>query len=224
MAESALSFEVADKGSVSALLLRPAGAQLLYVLGHGAGAGMRHSFLDAVATHLFHRNIATFRYQFPYMEAGRRSPDPPGVLAATVRSAVTAAHDAAPDLPIVAGGKSLGGRISSQVVASDAPPLIEGLVFLGFPLHAPKQPSVTRSEHLSSIRVPMLFLQGTRDDLADLDLFEPIIRRLGRIATLHTVQGGDHSFRVLKRSGRTEHEVMQELAEAISTWTRRVLT
>jgi predicted alpha/beta-hydrolase family hydrolase len=224
MTELALSFEITDKGSVSALLLRPAGARLLYVLGHGAGAGMRHRFMDSVATHLFHQGIATFRYQFPYMEAGRRSPDSPSVLAATVRAAVAAAHDAAQDLPILAGGKSLGGRISSHVVASDAPVVIKGLIFLGYPLHAPRKPNVKRSEHLSSIRVPMLFLQGTRDDLADLELFEPIINQLGPIATLHKVQGGDHSFNVLKRSGRNEHEVMQELAEAISTWTRRALS
>jgi predicted alpha/beta-hydrolase family hydrolase len=180
--------------------------------------------MESVTTHLFHRDIATFRYQFPYMEAGRRSPDTPSVLASTVRAAVTAAHDTAPDLPIVAGGKSLGGRISSHVVASDAPAGIRGLIFLGYPLHAPKKPNVTRSEHLSTIRVPMLFLQGTRDDLADLRLFEPIINQLGPLATLHKVRGGDHSFKVLKRSGRTEHEVMQELAGAIRTWTRRALS
>ena len=185
---------------------------------------MRHRFMDSVATHLFHQDIATFRYQFPYMEAGRRSPDSPTVLIATVRAAVTAAQDAAPDLTIVAGGKSLGGRISSHLVAHEAPPAVKGLIFLGYPLHAPKQPNIKRSDHLSSIRVPMLFLQGTRDDLADLGLFEPIIRQLGPIATLHTVQGGDHSFNVLKRSGRTEHEVMQELAGAISAWMRRVLS
>lgn len=219
-----LSFAIADRGSVSALLLRPAGARVLYVLGHGAGAGMRHRFMDSVATHLFHQDIATFRYQFPYMEAGRRGPDSPSVLGAAVRAAVAAAHDAAPDLPIVAGGKSLSGRISSQVVASDAPPVIKGLIFLGYPLHPPKKPSVKRSEHLSSIRVPMLFLQGTRDELADLDLFEPIMTQLGPIATLHTVQGGDHSFNVLRRSGRTEQEVMEELAGAISTWTRKTLS
>jgi len=210
-------------GRVSALLERPPEARLLYVLAHGAGAGMRHPFLASVARALAGRGIATMRYQFPYVEAQARRPDPPGVLEATVRSAVAAAVSAAPGLPLVAGGKSLGGRMTSNAQAKQPLPGVRGLVFLGFPLHPPRRPGDTRAEHLSAIQVPMLFLQGNRDDLAELRLLEPVCRRLGDRATLHIVQGADHSFRVLKRSGRSEEEVIAELGDAVANWARDVV-
>jgi len=205
---------------VSALLQRPLDARLLYVLAHGAGAGMRHPFLASVARALAGRGIATLRYQFPYVEAQARRPDPPGVLEATVRSAVAAAASAVPELPLVAGGKSLGGRMTSNAQAKQPLPGVRGLVFLGFPLHPPKRPGDARAEHLSAVQVPMLFLQGTRDDLAELRLLEPVCHRLGDRATLHVVEGADHSFRVLKRSGRSDEEVVAELGEAVANWAR----
>ncbi len=205
---------------MSALLQRPPDARLLYVLAHGAGAGMRHPFLASVARALAGRGIATLRYQFPYLEAQARRPDPPGVLEATVRSAVAAAASAVPGLPLVAGGKSLGGRMTSNAQAKQPLPGVRGLVFLGFPLHPPKRPGDARAEHLSVVQVPMLFLQGTRDDLAELQLLEPVCRRLGDRGTLHVVEGADHSFRVLKRSGRSDEEVVAELGDAVANWAR----
>ena len=209
-------------GSVSGLLLRPADAWALYVLAHGAGAGMRHRFMDDIATALAKRGIATLRYQFPYFEAGSRRPDPPGVLEATVRAAVSAARERAPEMPVVAGGKSLGGRMTSNAMARRSLEGVRGLVFLGFPLHPARQPGVTRAEHLGRVEAPMLFLQGTRDDLADLGLITSVCAALGPTATLHVVEGADHSFGVLKRSGRTEAEVTDELALAIADWVRRL--
>src|SRR5881296_1408291 len=206
-------------GDVSGLLLRPAGARLLYVLAHGAGAGMRHPFLEAVAQRLAERGIATLRYQFPYMERRARRPDPPAVAAAAVRAAVAEAGRAAPGLPLVAGGKSFGGRMTSTAQAEEPLPGVRGLVFLGFPLHPPGRPGNQRAEHLAQVQVPMLFLQGTRDDFADLQLLRPLVKRLGARATLHLVDGGDHSFKVLKKSGRTEADVMTELVRAIVEWT-----
>jgi len=208
---------------VSALLQRPPEARLLYVLAHGAGAGMRHPFLASMASALAERGIATFRYQFPYVEAQTRRPDPPGVLEATVRSAVAAAASAAPGLPLVAGGKSLGGRMTSNAQAKQPLPGVRGLVFLGFPLHPPKRAGDARAEHLSAVQVPMLFLQGTRDDLAELQLLEPVCRRLGDRATLHVVEGADHSFRVLKRSGRNDADVLEELVDTVATWSGKLI-
>jgi predicted alpha/beta-hydrolase family hydrolase len=208
---------------VSGLLLRPAGARLLYVLAHGAGAGMRHPFLESIAQHLADRGVATLRYQFPYMERRARRPDPPAVAAATVRAAVMEAARAAPGLPLVAGGKSFGGRMTSTAQASEPLPGVRGLVFLGFPLHPPGRPGNERAEHLAQVQVPMLFLQGTRDDFADLKLLRPVVKRLGTRATLHLVEGGDHSFHVLKRSGKTEGQVMDELVEAMLDWTGRIV-
>ena len=208
---------------MSALLQRPPEARLLYVLAHGAGAGMRHPFLASMASALAERGIATFRYQFPYVEAQMRRPDPPGVLEATVRSAVAAAASAAPGLPLVAGGKSLGGRMTSNAQAKQPLPGVRGLVFLGFPLHPPKRPGDARAEHLSAVQVPMLFLQGTRDDLAELQLLEPVCRRLGDRATLHVVEGADHSFRVLKRSGRNDADVLEELVDTVATWSGKLI-
>ena len=211
-------------GPVSALVQRPREAELLYVLGHGAGAGMRHPFLQAMADALGAAGVATFRYQFPYMEEGRRSPDPPHVAEATVRSAVAAAARAAPDLPLIAGGKSFGGRMTSQAAAKDGLPGVRGLVFLGFPLHPPNRPGDTRAAHLSDVQLPMLFLQGTRDDLADLSLIRAVCERLGGRATLHVVDDADHSFKVPKRVGRSGEDVIGELARATADWCRQLLT
>jgi len=205
-------------GEVSALLLRPAGARRLLVLGHGAGAGMRHAFLEAVAEHLAAEGVATFRYQFPYRERGGGRPDPPAVLEATVRAAVAAATAAAPGLPLLAGGKSLGGRMTSRAAAREPLPGVAGLVFVGFPLHPAGKPGTERAAHLADVTVPMLFLQGTRDKLADLALLRPVLAGLADRATLHVVEGADHGFAVLKRSGRTQVDVLKELASTIRDW------
>ena len=205
-------------GDVSGLLVRPDGARLLYVLAHGAGAGMRHPFLETVARQLDGRGIATLRYQFPYMERRASRPDPPAVAAATVRAVVAEAARVAPGLPLVAGGKSFGGRMTSTAQAEEPLPGVRGLVFLGFPLHPPGRPDDKRAEHLAQVRIPMLFLQGDRDEFADLKLLKPVVKRLGDRATLHLVEGGDHSFKVLKGSGRTADQVMNELAATIDGW------
>src|SRR5689334_8267075 len=205
--------------AVSGLLLRPADARLLYVLAHGAGAGMRHPFLEAISQRLAEQGIATLRYQFRYMERRSRRPDPPAVAAATVRAAVAEAARIAPDLPLVTGGKSFGGRMTSTAQSEEPLPGVRGLVFLGFPLHPPGRPDDKRAEHLAHVHVPMLFLQGTRDDFADLKLLRPLVKRLGARATLHLVEGGDHSFKVLKRTGKTDADVMDELVGAIADWT-----
>src|SRR6059058_3740584 len=214
-----LTFAVGEGvGSVSALLLRPDVARLLHVLAHGAGAGMRHAFLEAIAQRLAERGIATLRYQFPYMERRAGRPDPPAVAAATVRAAVTEAARVAPGLPLVAGGKSFGGRMTSTAQAEAPLPGVRGLVFLGFPLHPPGKPGDSRAEHLARVQIPMLFLQGDRDEFANLKLLRPVVSGLGERAKLHLVEGGDHSFKVLKRSGRTDADVMSELADAMVRW------
>jgi len=207
-------------GGVTGLLARPDGATCLAVLAHGAGAGMRHPFMEAVAERLGARRIATLRYQFPYTEAGRRRPDPPRLLEATVRAAVAAASAAAPDLPLYAGGKSMGGRMTSMAAAADPLPGVRGLFFLGFPLHPAKQPATRRGEHLAAVAVPMLFLQGSRDALAELALLGPLVDALGPRATLHEVAGADHGFHVLVRSGRNHGEVLDELADQVAAWAR----
>jgi predicted alpha/beta-hydrolase family hydrolase len=202
------------------ILVRPPNAWLLYVLAHGAGAGMRHRFLETIAEALAERGIATFRYQFPYMDAGGGRPDPPGVLESSVRAAVSRAIEAEPGLPLIAGGKSLGGRMTSGAAAASPLPGVRGLVFLGFPLHPPGQPGIKRADHLDRVDVPLLFLQGTRDTFAQPDLLLPVIERLGTRATLHFVEGGDHSFSILKRSGRSAEQVMNELVDTIVEWAR----
>ena len=213
-----LAIEVGERvGRVSALLELPPNARALYVLAHGAGAGMRHRFLETIATGLGGRQVGTLRYQFPYMEAGGRRPDPPGVLEATVRAAVARAAALAPGLPLVAGGKSLGGRMTSNACAKTGLTGVAGLVFLGFPLHAPGKAGVERAAHLERVGIPMLFLQGTRDALAEIALMRDVTGRLPK-ATLHVVEGGDHSFAVLRRAGRTEAEVMTELLDTITQW------
>lgn len=208
-------------GDVSAVLARPDDARWLLVLGHGAGAGMRHPFMESAAAALAGHRIATLRYQFPYMEKGSRRPDPQPVLLATARAAVAAARDAAGDLPLLAGGKSMGGRMTSLASAAEALPGVRGLVFLGFPLHPAGAPGTTRAEHLGRAGVPMLFLQGTRDKLAGLDLLRPIVEQLGARATLHIVEGADHSFAVPKTSGRTLADTIEEIARAAAAWAER---
>src|SRR5881397_3748761 len=215
IASADVRIAVGERGDVSGLLLRPDGARLLYVLAHGAGAGMRHPFLETVARLLGERGIGTLRYQFPHMERRASRPDPPAVAAAAVRAAAAEAARLAPGLPLVAGGKSFGGRMTSTAQAEEPLPGVRGLVFLGFPLHPPGRAGDQRAEHLAQVQVPMLFLQGTRDDFADLKLLRPLVKRLGARATLHLVDGGDHSFKVLKKSGRTEADVMTELVRAI---------
>jgi len=201
-------------GEVSALVMRPPDARAMLVIGHGAGAGMRHAFMDAVARRLADRGVATFRYQFPFMEAGGRRPDPRPVLLATVRAAVAAARARTPDLPLFAGGKSMGGRMTSMAAAETPLEAVRGIVLLGFPLHPAGRPASDRAAHLSRVTVPMLFLNGTRDKLAQLELLEPICDELGSSARLRVIDGADHSFHVLKRSGRTDDEVLDELADA----------
>ena len=203
------------------MLVRPHDARLLYVLAHGAGAGMRHHFLAQAADVFAARGIATYRYEFPYMQAGKSRPDPPGVAEAAVRAAVVAAARRAPELPLIAGGKSFGGRMTSQAQAREPLPDVRGLVFLGFPLHAPGRPGTARAEHLASVKVPMLFLQGTHDEFAQLDLLQEVVTKLGDRATLHLIDEGDHSFKVPKRTGKTESDVMNELADTVSEWTAK---
>jgi len=203
---------------VNHLLVAPPQSKALLVLAHGAGAGMRHPFLDRLAQALNERRVATYRYEFLYMEKGAGRPDSPAVAEARVREAALEAARAAPGLPLFAGGKSFGGRMTSQAQAREPLPGVRGLVFLGFPLHPPGRPGTSRAEHLSQVSIPMLFLQGTRDDFAGLDLLRPIVQGVGASATLHIVEGGDHSFKVLKRTGRTETDVLNELADTITAW------
>jgi predicted alpha/beta-hydrolase family hydrolase len=203
---------------VSGLVNHGAKVKAIYVLAHGAGAGMAHSFMEAVAAGLAERDIATLRYQFPYMERGSRRTDPPPVCHAAVRAAVREAQRRFPGVPVFAGGKSFGGRMTSQAQASSPLPGVRGLIFLGFPLHAAKKPSDARAAHLSEVRIPMLILQGTRDELADLKLLEPVARKLGPLATLEKVEAADHGFHVLVRSGRTDAQVMDELRDKIAEW------
>jgi uncharacterized protein len=213
-----LRFLVEGGGEVSALLLRPAKARRLLVLAHGAGAGMNHPFMEKLAEELASVNIATFRYQFPYMEVRRRVPDAPAILTSTVVAAVQAAAEAAPGLPLLAGGKSMGGRMTSQAAAQRPLDGVRGLVFFGFPLHPPNQPGTKRADHLAKVTIPMLFLQGTRDTLADLKLLRPVCAKLGSRATLHVIETADHSFHVLKKSGRSDLEVLRELTEKTASW------
>ena len=206
-------------GHVSGLLVRPPETWLLYVLAHGAGAGMRHHFLDGIADALAARGVATLRYQFPYMESGSRRLDAPAVAHATTRAAVALATELAPDLPITAGGKSFGGRMTSQA-AAELLPGISGLAFLGFPLHPPGRRGTSRADHLDRVELPMLFLQGTRDQFAQMDLISSVSAGLGQRATLHVIDGADHSFNVPKRIGRSASEVMNELADTMAEWAR----
>ncbi|OLE46691.1 MAG: alpha/beta hydrolase [Acidobacteria bacterium 13_1_20CM_3_58_11] len=213
-----MRFGVDGGVEVSALLSMPAKARRLLVLAHGAGAGMHHPFMEMLAGELASVGVATFRYQFPYMEERRRIPDSPAVLTATVVAAVRAAAEAAPGLPLLAGGKSMGGRMTSQAAAEHPLDGVRGLVFFGFPLHPPNRPGTKRADHLARVTTPMLFLQGTRDTLADLKLLRPLCAKLGSRATLHIIETADHSFHGLKRSGKSDAEVLRELAETAASW------
>jgi predicted alpha/beta-hydrolase family hydrolase len=218
-----VSIAVGESRRVSGLLLRPAKARACYVLAHGAGAGMTHPFLAAVAEGLAERGIATLRFQFPYMEAKSRRPDPPKLAQAAVRAAVTEAARMVPGLPLVAGGKSFGGRMTSQAQAESPLAGVMGLAFLGFPLHAAGKPSAERGAHLQAIKVPLLFLQGTRDALADLDRLRPLVGGLGKRATLALFEDADHSFHVPARSGKTDAQVRSDMMDALVGWIRSAL-
>jgi predicted alpha/beta-hydrolase family hydrolase len=213
-----LRFAVSGHAEVSALLNRPANARAILALAHGAGAGMDHPFLESLSTQLANVGLATLRYQFPYMEARRRMPDPPPVLTATVAAAVRTALEIAAGTPVLAGGKSMGGRMTSQAAAEGQLEGVAGLVFFGFPLHPPNRPGTKRADHLARVKLPMLFLQGTKDAFADLKLLRPIVAKLAPQATPHLIEGADHSFHVPKKSGRTDAEILAELAVVTSSW------
>jgi predicted alpha/beta-hydrolase family hydrolase len=213
-----LTIEAGKSATVSALLIAPRDARACYVFAHGAGAGMMHSFMNAAAEGLAERGIATLRYQFPYMEKGGKRPDPPAVAHAAVRGAVTEAARACPGRPLIAGGKSFGARMTSQAQAKAPLAGVVGLAFFGFPLHPTGSPSSERADHLADVRLPMLFLQGTADKLAEIDLLKPVVKKLDPRATLHLVEGADHSFHVPKRSGRSDREVMAEILDAFAAW------
>jgi len=215
-----LRIQIGDALSVSALLRVPAEPIAGYVFGHGAGAGMEHAFMAAFANGLAERGMATLRYQFPYMEQGSRRPDTPKVAHAAVRAAVAEAALRLPGLPLFAGGKSFGGRMTSQAQALLPLPGVSGLVFVGFPLHPAGKPSDERAKHLFEIDCPMLFLQGTRDELAALELLQPLLQRLGERATLALFDDADHSFHVRARSGRTDAQTLDAMLEAMLSWVR----
>ena len=217
----AVTIPVDDAQRVSGLLQNPRGAHAGYVVAHGAGAGMGHPFMAAIANELAQRGIATLRYQFPYMERGSKRPDSPKLAQATVRAAVAEAARLLPKLALFAGGKSFGGRMTSQAQAAAPLPGVRGLAFLGFPLHAPGRPSDERAEHLFEVEVPMLFLQGTRDEFADLTLLEPVVEKLGPRATLQTFQDANHSFHVPARSGRKDAQVRAQMLDVLAAWIGR---
>jgi predicted alpha/beta-hydrolase family hydrolase len=213
-----LEIAIANAAPVSALMMRPPKARACYVLAHGAGAGMMHRSMEAIAVGLGERGIATLRYQFPYMEKGSKRPDPPAVAHTTVRAAVAEAARCCAGLPLIAGGKSFGGRMTSQAQAIAPLAGVRGLGFLGFPLHPAGKPSSDRAKHLAEVDIPMLFVQGTRDALAELRLLEPVVKSLGSLATLHSVKEADHSFHVLVRSGRNDREVLDEVLDTFVAW------
>ena len=219
-----VSIAVDEEQKVSGLLIAPSGARACYVLAHGAGAGMAHPFMAAVADGLAARGVATLRYQFPYMERGSRRPDVPRLAQATVRAAVARAAELAPGLPLLAGGKSFGGRMTSQAQAASPLPGVRGLAFLGFPLHPAGKPSDERAAHLFDVEAPMLFLQGTRDELAARALLQATVERLGVRSSLHWLENADHSFHVLARSGRKDSEVMTEALDALGRWIDTTIT
>jgi uncharacterized protein len=214
----ALAIEIDDATTVSALLIRPAEARACFVFAHGAGAGMTHPFMETVAAGLGERGVASLRYQFPYMEKASRRPDPPAKAHAAVRAAVAEAGRCCEGLTLIAGGKSFGGRMTSQAQAIAPLAGVAGLAFLGFPLHPAAKPSDDRAKHLFDVHIPMLFVQGTRDNLAEIGLLTPLVARLGPSATLHAVEGADHSFHVLARSGRNDREVMRDILDTLAAW------
>jgi predicted alpha/beta-hydrolase family hydrolase len=217
-----IQFFVNEKaGVVSGLLLEPSGARALLVLAHGAGAGMRHSFMEEVAAKLADQDVATLRYQFPYMEKRTKRPDPPSVLTATVRAAVAAAKKHAGEVPLFAGGKSMGGRMTSLAAAEEPLDGVRGLIFFGFPLHAAGKPGAERGQHLAEIKIPVLFLQGSRDALAELKLLKPLCAKIGKRAELFVVEGGDHSFHMLKSAGRLDSEVLEDVVKKAAGWIKK---
>jgi predicted alpha/beta-hydrolase family hydrolase len=213
-----VSIGLGGERTVSGLFLAPPGARACFVLAHGAGAGMAHPFMAAVAAGLAERGVATLRYQFPYMERGSKHPDSPPIAQAAVRAAVGEAARLAPGLPLFAGGKSFGGRMTSQAQSESPLPGVRGLAFLGFPLHPPGKASNARGEHLSGVQIPMLFLQGSRDDFADMNFLAPLLERLGTRATLKMLADADHSFHVPARSGRKDAEVREEMLNVLAEW------
>jgi predicted alpha/beta-hydrolase family hydrolase len=218
-----IKFSAGEKvGQVSGLLILPKGAQGLLVLAHGAGAGMRHRFMEEIAQKLADKSIATFRYQFAYMEKGIKRPDGEAVLTATVRAAVAAAKKHGEGLPLFAGGKSMGGRMTSLAAAKEPLEGVRGLIYFGFPLHAAGRPSADRGQHLFDVKLPMLFLQGSRDALADLKLLKPLCARLGEKVELFVIDGGDHSFHLLKSSGRSDDQAVAEAVTKASFWISRL--
>jgi predicted alpha/beta-hydrolase family hydrolase len=208
--------------NVSGLLLVPPGAAALYLFAHGAGAGMTHKAMESNAAGLATRGIATLRYQFPYMEQGSKRPDPPRIAHAAVRAAAVRALELAPDLPLFAGGRSFGGRMTSQAQALKPLPGVRGLAFLGFPLHPAGKPGIDRAAHLSDVAIPMLFVSGEKDALAELDLLRPVVAALGDRATLHLVAHADHSFKVAAKSGRTPADAEAEALDAVAAWITRL--
>ena len=218
-----MRFAVEGTREASALLVQPAEARWMLVLAHGAGAGMYNKFLENLAADLAEEGIATLRYQFPYMEERRRVPDRPELLTATVREAVRAAAEAAPKLPLLAGGKSMGGRMTSQAAALGLLPGVKGIVFFGFPLHPPNKPGTSRGDHLAKVQIPMLFLQGSKDAFAELQLLQPVVAKLGSRATLHLIDAADHSFHLPKSSGRTDADVLRELAHTAAAWADKII-
>jgi predicted alpha/beta-hydrolase family hydrolase len=209
-------------GGHPGLLVRPASARWLYVLAHGAGAGMRHAFMTEITAALAERDVATLRWEFSYMAAGKPRPDRAEVAEAAVREVWNAARALELGLPMFAGGKSFGGRMTSRAHAAEGLIDLRGIAFLGFPLHPPDKPGIERAEHLAAAKGPLLFLQGTRDELAGLALLRPVVAKLGRRAKLHVIDGADHGFDVLVRSGRTADQVMTELATTVASWMERV--
>jgi predicted alpha/beta-hydrolase family hydrolase len=219
-----VTINLGDAQRVSGLLQAPANARACYVLAHGAGAGMVHPFMTAVAAGLAERGIATLRYQFLYMERGSKHPDAPELAHAAVRAAVAEASRLAPDLPLIAGGKSFGSRMASQAQALSPMPGVRGIAFLGFPLHPPRRLSDERGKHLLDVQIPMLFLQGTSDELAKLELLQPLVERLGARATLKVFAGADHSFHVPARTGRKDADLRAEMLDALVGWIDRVIS
>ena len=218
-----LTVRIDETRQVSGLLQQPAQARACCVLAHGAGAGMTHPFMASIAEGLAERGIAALRYQFPSMERGSKRPDSPRLAQATVRAAIAAASQRVPDLPLIAGGKSFGGRMTSQAQAESPLPGVRGIAFLGFPLHALGRPSDERGEHLFGVQIPMLFLQGSRDSLADLKLLRPLVKRLGARAALEVFADADHSFHVPARTKRTDAEVRSEMLDALAAWIDSIL-
>ena len=216
-----LTIALPSGGTTSALLQRPANAKACYVFAHGAGAGMNHAFMEAMAQGLAERGITSLRFNFPFMEQGSKRPDAPAVAHAAIRAAVAEAARHMPDVPLFAGGKSYGGRMTTQAQAAEPLTGVKGIVLVGFPLHLAGKPSTERAAHLDDVKLPMLFLQGTRDGLADLDLITQTTAGLGKKATLHIVDGADHAFHVLMRSGRTDAQVREELLDSMAAWMAR---